>query len=149
MSRKKSFVKELTVSEIAVLEQGKKTGKNFSFRTRCHAILLSHKGYEIKDLVKIFDVHRSSIYNWFSLWKSKGIEGLKTNKGQGRKPALCIDNSEHVKVVKAAVKKRAKTGANILATIEAELKMEDELSMRILRPFLKKLISYGNVSEEA
>ena len=43
---------------------------------------------------------------------------------------------EHIKVVKAAVEKRAKTDANILATIEDELEMEDELSMRILRPFL-------------
>lgn len=149
MGRKKSFIEDLTAEEKQQLKEGLKNGKSLAFRTRCHAILLSHKGYEIKDIVNIFDVHRGSVYNWFSLWKSKGIEGLKTRKGQGRKPALCIDNSEHVKVVKAAVKKRAKTGANLLATIEKELEMEDELSMDILRPFLKKLVSYGNVSEEA
>jgi transposase len=148
MSRKKSFVKELTVSEIAVLEQGKKTGKSFSFRTRCHAILLSHKGYEIGQISDILEVHRSSIYAWFSNWKTTGIQGLETKKGQGRKPILSVDNEKHIQVVKNAVKKRAKTGENLLLTIEKELEMEGELSMTILRPFLKKLISYGNVSEK-
>jgi transposase len=148
MSRKKSFVKELTVSEISSLEVGKKTGKSFSFRTRCHAILLSHKGYEIGQISDILEVHRSSIYTWFSSWKKDGIQGLKTKKGQGRKPTLCIDNQRHVEAVKDAVKKRAKTGENLLTTIEDELEMEGELSMTILRPFLKKLISYGNAFEK-
>jgi len=148
MSRKKSFVKKLIVSEKAELEAGKKTGKSSSFRTRCHAILLSDKGYEIKQIADILDIHRSSIYTWFSNWENNGIEGLKTKSGQGRKPKLCIDNEEHVKVVKSAVKKRATTGENILTTIEEELDMEGELSMTILRPFLKKLISFGNASEK-
>ncbi len=149
MSRKKSFVKELTASEIAALEDGKKTGKSFSFRTRCHAILLSHKGYEISQISDILEVHRSSIYTWFSNWSKAGIQGLLTKKGQGRKPVLSTDNEKHVQVVKGAVEKRAKTGENLLLTIEKELEMEGELSMTILRPFLKKLISYGSASEKA
>lgn len=148
MSRKKSFVGKLTVSEKADLEAGKKAGKSSSFRTRCHAILLSDKGYEIKEIADILDTHRSSIYTWFSNWKNHGIEGLKTKAGQGRKPTLCVDNEEHVKVVKEAVKKRATTGENILTTIEEELGMEGELSKTILHSFLKKLISYGNASEK-
>ena len=149
MSRKNTFISSLTLAEKTALEDGLKNGKSAAFRTRCHAILLSYKRYEPKVISDILDVNRSSVYNWFSAWKTEGITGLQTKAGQGRRPKLSIDNAEHVKVVKKAVKKRAQTGANLITIIEQDLAMEGELSMDILRPFLKKLISFGNVSEEA
>ena len=110
MSRKKSFVEKLTPEEKRELEEGKKTGKSSSFRTRCHAILLSDKGYDIGQITDILEVHRSSVYTWFSAWKNKGIEGLKTKSGQGRKAVLRVDNKDHVKAVEKTVKKVAKKG---------------------------------------
>lgn len=149
MSRRKRYIENLTAQDIKKLEVGFKTGKSARFRNRCHCILLSYKRFEITQLQEIFNQSESTIYNWLNRWDNSGFEGLKTKPGQGRKPALSVDNAHHVEVVKKAVKKRAETGAKILSEIEEELEMEGELSMKILRPFLKKLISYGNASEEA
>lgn len=139
MSRKKRFVEELTEADIAILGLNKKNGNSSDFRTRCHVVLLSNKGYEVKDIEKILDLSRGTIYNCFNKWEKDKIEGLKTKPGQGRKPTLSIENSVHVEVVKKAVKEYAEKGTNLLAKIEEELEMEEELSMKILRPFLKKL----------
>lgn len=149
MSRKKSFIEKLTPEEKKGLEAGKKTGKSSSFRTRCHAILLSNKGYDIGQITDILEVHRSSVYTWFSTWQNQGIEGLKTKPGQGRKAVLHVDNKEHVKAVEKTVEKVAKKGGNLLAEVEKELSLEQGLSQKMLRTFLKKLISYGNDVEEA
>lgn len=148
MSRKKRFIENLTEEEKASLEAGTKRGRSKVFRNRCHAILLSSRGYSVDEIQDIFQVARSTVYNWFNRWEHDGIKSLSTQPGQGRKPTLWVDNAEHVKAVEKAVKKRAKDGTNLLATIEEELQMENQLSMRILRPFLKKLVSYGNALEE-
>lgn len=147
MSRKKRFVENLNTVEIEALEAAIKHGKSAIFRKRCHAVLLSNKGYTVEQIMDILNVVQSTVYNWFNKWAKQGIEGLKTKPGQGRKATLSIDNSDHVEAVKKAVKKTAQEGVNLLATIEQELEMEEQLSMRILSPFLKKLISHGNASE--
>lgn len=148
MSRKKRYIEKLSEGEKADLEYGKKHGKSEVYRNRCHAILLSNKGYTVDEVMDIFEVVRSTVYNWYNRWDNGGIEGLQTQPGQGRKPSLSIDNAEHVEAVKKAVKKRAEHGANLLATIEEELGMEEQLSMDIVRPFLKKLVSYGSAFAE-
>ena len=148
MRGKRRFIERLSKVEIKKLKAGKKTGKTSIFRSRCQAILLSNKGYTSKELSDISDVEIKTIYNWFNRWEEEGIEGLKTKPGQGRKPLLSVDNKEHVKAVKKAVKKRAQTGENILLTIENELDLEGQMSMDILRPFLKRLITFGSDLEE-
>jgi transposase len=148
MSKRKRFISALSKIEIKKLKEAKKTGKSSIFRSRCHAILLSNKGFDTNEITKIFDVKILTVYNWFNRWEEGGIEGLKTKSGQGRKPLLSIDNKEHVKAVKKAVKKRAQTGENILLTVEKELDLEGQMSMDILRPFLKRLITFGSDLEE-
>ena len=148
MSRKQRFISGLSKVEIIKLKEGKKSGKTALFRSRCHAILLSNQGFDTNEILKISDVQLLTVYNWFNRWEKDGIEGLKTRSGQGRKPLLSVDNKEHVKAVKKAVKKRAETGENILLTIEKELDLEGQMSMDILRPFLKRLITFGSDLEE-
>lgn len=149
MSRRKKFIKNLNTEDLTLLKDGKKHGKSAAFRDRCHAILLSHKGYEVKQIAEVLDVTIGSVYNWFRAWHKGGFEALQTKPGQGRKPTLCIDNEQHVDAIKKAVKKRAETGTKIIETIEKELDMEGQISVHILRPFLKKLVSYGNAFEGA
>jgi len=144
MRGKNRFISGLSKIEIKKLELGKKTGKTANFRNRCHGIILSNKAYTAKEIAAILAVGVRTIYNWFNHWESDGIEGLKTKSGQGRKPLLSIDNKEHIKAVDKAVKKRAQTGENILLTIEKELDLKGQMTMNILRPFLKKLITDGN-----
>jgi transposase len=115
---------------------------NFSQSVSCNFII--NKGFDTREISEILDVKILTVYNWFNRWEKEGIEGLKTKSGQGRKPLLSIDNKSHVKAVKKAVKKRAQTGENILLSIEEDLGLQGQMTMDILRPFLKKLISYGN-----
>jgi len=144
MKGKKRFISGLSKVVIKKLKAGKKTGKTAVFRNRCHAILLSNKAYQAKEIANILDVTLLTVYNWFNSWEKEQIEGLKTKSGQGRKPLLSIDNKSHVKAVDKAVKKRAQTGENILLTIEKELNLAGQMSMDILRPFLKKLVTHGS-----
>ena len=144
MSRKKTFVTELNPAEIAQLEEGKKHGKSDAFRTRCQAILLSNKRYTISEITDILSVSRGSVSTWFSAWKKDGLEGLKTKPGQGRKPLLSMDNKDHIEAVEKAVKKSQEKGVNLLAEVDAQLGLNEGLSMRMLRAFLKKTVSSSN-----
>lgn len=147
MGKSKRFITNLTKKEIASLLDGKKTGKSEGYRTRCHGIILSYRGYSVDEIIEFFEVTRVTVYNWMNRWEESGIAGLRTQSGQGRKPLLQTDNKIHVKVVKKAMKLRAEKGTNFLLQIQEELELEDEITMKMLRPFLKKLITYGNASE--
>lgn len=144
MSRKKTFISDLEPEEITQLEEGKKHGKSEAFRTRCRAILLSNKKYTITEITDILSVSRGSISSWFSAWKQHGLKGLKTKPGQGRKPLLSMDNKDHIEAVEKAVKKSQEKGVNLLAEVDAQLGLNEGLSMRMLRAFLKKTISSSN-----
>lgn len=148
MSRKKTFISNVTIAEIAQLEEGKKHGKSDAFRTRCQAILLSNKGYTTTEISAVLSVSRSSVFTWFSAWKKHGFEGLKTKPGQGRKALLSTDNQDHVKAVEMAVKKSNEKGVNLLAEVDAQLGLNEGLSMRMLRAFLKKKVTSGNGLED-
>lgn len=144
MSRKKRFVKDLNTVDIAALEAGKKQGKSEVFRNRCHAILLSNRGYTVEQIMDIFGVARNTVYTWFNRWEKGGFEALKTKSGQGRKPIICANNAAHVEGVKKAVKKVAKEGGNLIAEIQSELEIEEDLTKKMLSLFLQKLITPGN-----
>jgi len=148
MSRRKTFVTDLKPAEIAQLEEGNKHGKSHAFRIRCQAILLSNKGYTITEIIEILSVSRGSVSTWISAWEKHGLEGLKTKPGQGRKPLLSMDNKDHIKAVEKAVKKSQEKGVNLLAEVDAQLGLNEGLSMRMLRAFLKKTVSSGNGLED-
>ncbi len=100
MSRKKRFIAKLRKKDKKDLNAGWKNGKSISFRTRCHSILLSDRGFTVNEIALFYNVKITSVYSWFNRWETGGYEGLKTRPGQGRKPVLCVDNKEHVRVVK-------------------------------------------------
>ena len=148
MSRRKAFIENINTEEKAILKYEKKHGKSESYRKRCHAILLSNRGYETKQITEILEVSRGSVFKWFSAWKKSGIEGLKTKPGQGRKSVLCLNNADHVEGVKKAAKKAVEDGENLLVKIQAELELEEPLTKRMLALFLTKLVGHGHVAEE-
>jgi len=149
MSRRRSFIKNLTTSEKKQLESEKKHGKSDNYRKRCHAILLSNRGYTIDEIMGFLEVSRASVSSWFSAWRKSGIEGLKTKPGQGRRPKLNIDNKDHVEGVNKAAKQAVKDGENLLAKIQDELELEEPITKRMLTLFLEKLVGSGNVVDEA
>ena len=140
MSRKKRFIK-LIDSEIMTLEEGHKNGKKYQFRNRCHCLLLSHQGYEISQLSEIFQVSRLSIYKWFNVWEQAGIAGLMNRPGQGRKPKLSLDNSEHVEATEKLVEDNYHDVERI--RIELEERFDLSLSPDTVKRYLKKITSDG------
>lgn len=67
-----------------LLELLKNRGSSERVRDRCHALLLSDKGYDIGSLSDIFSVHRDTVSNWITKWNTKGKDGLLDKDKPGR-----------------------------------------------------------------
>lgn len=86
MPKVRRFIRELSQEQLAELESGYKYGENNVFRSHCQAILLSHQGYTVQELMQIFNCRKNTIYDWFNRYESQGIAGLRIKPGRGRKP---------------------------------------------------------------
>ena len=144
MSRKRRFLTLTPEQEAAVLA-GYTSGKSSTFRKRCQAVLLSHRGKSIKELCDIFDVLPNSITNWLNRWEKEGVRGLQTVVGQGRPCKIKADDAPLIAVIKAKVEASPKK----LDTVLAQLERDSSLSMsrRTLKRFLKKTVTGGSVSD--
>jgi len=145
MSRKKTFVESLSAIEASNLEDGYKYGSGPDFRKRCQIILLSHRGFEVKEIVTALRVCAQTVYTSIGNWKAYGIPGLIRRPGQGRKANLRADNAEHVKAVKKAVKQHPQDTSQMLEELYEALDIEP-MSERTLRRFLKKWVTSGSAS---
>ena len=143
MSRKKRYIENLTEQEIAELEQGRKSEGSYQFRDRCHAILLSFSGKTVQEIAELFSVHIQSVYSWYNRWESKGILGLKNEKGQGRKPKISLDNQEHSNIIEKAAKNAIERGANIRDEIIEKIQPKGGVSQRTIRRLMRKKTSVG------
>jgi transposase len=103
-----------------------------------------HQGYQVQKLASIFQVSELSIYKWFDGFEKKGVEGLKNQKGKGRKPILTTSNARHVEVVENSIDKEKQRLK--LAKQEIETKLGRAMSEISLKRFLKKLTTHGNAS---
>jgi len=83
------YVSVLSEEVNKLLHIGMQSSKDKGFRNRCHAILLSHKGFCTKDIARICDINRKkTICEWIKKFKELGIEGLFSKPGRGRKNIL-------------------------------------------------------------
>ncbi len=132
---KKKYI-ELTETEKTTLQAGHKNGKVQAFQTRCHCLVLSSEGYQVKELARIFRVSEISIYSWFKRWEESGIVGLRDKAGRGRKPILGAEDL-------AQIKRRVQENAQGLKIARSLLKEElgREFSAKTLKRFLKSLIA--------
>lgn len=130
------FIK-LSDAELATLSDAHRNGKSFEFRNRCHCLILSHQGYTIAELTKMFKVHRVTVYAWFDLWESSGIAALHKKPGQGRRPKLSPANPQHVERVKALVEEERQNLKIVVAKLSDEL--DTKMHPDTLKRFLKNL----------
>ena len=135
---KKKFI-ELAEAEKITLQEGHKNGKVQAFQVRCHCLILSSEGYQVKELARILRVSEISIYGWFKRWENSGIVGLRDKAGRGRKPILRAEDL-------AQIKKRVQENAQRLKIARTLLKEElgREFSTKTLKRFLKSLIADTN-----
>lgn len=75
----------LSAQEVRTLREASERGPKYVFRLRCQCVLLSHQGQSITDLTDYFEVSRQTIYSWLNAWEQRGLGGLYTQPGQGRR----------------------------------------------------------------
>ena len=137
------FVK-LTEAELKTLQEGHKNGSQFQFRNRCQCLILSSQGKSVPELTQLFEVSRVTIYSWLDAWDKQGLTGLMNKPGRGRKPLLSVQNSSHVKSVKAAIRKNPQSVKAVVAELES--KIGAALHPETLKRFLKNLVTRSAVS---
>jgi transposase len=135
------YIKDITDKQRQELEKLHKESRRYQERNRCQCILLSHQGYQVQALASIFKVSDLSIYKWFDRFEESGVEGLKNQKGKGRKPILTTSNTIHVEVVENSIDKEKQRLK--VAKREIEAKLGTSMSEMTLKRFLKKLVSDG------
>lgn len=125
------FICDLSWDTKKMLERIYKESKHHQTRQRAKCLLLSFKGMPIKELMKIFEVTRKTIYNWFSSWEENKLLGLYDRAGRGRKPKL---TKEQEKQVKEWVKEDPKNLKNV------QNKIEKEWGYKISKDTIKRII---------
>lgn len=114
---KKKFI-ELDDAEKITLQEGHKNGKTKAFQWRCHCLLLSGEGYEVKESAAIFRVSEIPIHGWFKRWEKGGICGIRNKEGHGRKPIL---QAADLGQIKRQVEKNAQRLKNRQREIESRI----------------------------
>ena len=140
----KRFI-NLTNEQRETLEGAFQRGKGARFRQRCHFILLSDQGHEMREIAKIFGTTRQAIRRWFNRYEAEGINGLRTKRKTGRPVLLSVDNEPVVAKIKGWIAEEPRTLNPVLLKIEEELGIK--FHKRTLNRFLKNLSSDGNDSE--
>jgi transposase len=140
------FIK-LSETDLKSLQKGQRYGKHFLFRDRCQCLILSHHGHTIPQLIELFKVHRVTIYEWFNLWESGGIEALHKKPGQGRRPKLSPTNPQHVERARVLVENERQNLKAVVAKLSAELDIE--MHPDTLKRFLKNLATLSADSANA
>jgi len=135
---KKKFIK-LEGFEKITLQEGHKNGKTKAFRERCHCLVLSSEGYQVKELAEIFRVSEICLYTWFKRWEKGGICALRDKQGRGRKAIL---QAEDLAQIKQTVQENAQQLKIAREKLKAELGRE--FSTKTLKRFLKSLIADTN-----
>jgi len=88
------YVSPLSEESVATLKEAMKNHARSSVRERARAILLSHKGFRVKDIAKIYDASRQTASNWIELWEKRGLAGLCDAPRSGRPSKLDREEKE-------------------------------------------------------
>ena len=113
-----------------------KNGTAHLFRKRCHCLILSSEGDQVKDLAEVLGISANTIYGWLNRWEKKGVVGLRDRAGRGRKPILSVAHY-------AQVKRRVQENAQPLRLARMHLKedLERDFSEQTRRRYIKNLIA--------
>jgi len=74
------FIQDLSPETQSILRRLHKQSFHHRVRQRAHCILLSFQGMTTHELMKVFDVERLTLYNWFNAWDTRRLAGLYDHK---------------------------------------------------------------------
>jgi transposase len=83
------IVNPLSFQEIQTLEEMHKNHPSHTPRIRAHAILLSHAGFQLSMIARVYSVCRQTVSTWIHAWDAGGICGLLDKPRSGRPRILC------------------------------------------------------------
>lgn len=127
---------QLSPEEVNLLEKTSKTSTKAHIRRKCDTILLSHRGYDIKNLSGLYKVRTHTIRDWMNNWTAKGIEGFSISTGRGRKAEIDPNNTDLVDSLTKAIKLNPQN----LDTVCTELNKSKDMNLtknKVIR-FLRK-----------
>ena len=117
--------------QLMILENSSESTK--IVRNRAKAIRLSAEKFQIKEIEKICNVTRETIYSWFNNWEERGFDSLPCLPGQGRKPLIKQSNHEIVLKIVEENPRQLKTA---LEKIQSKLGVS--ISIYTLKRIIKK-----------
>ena len=126
-------ITNLTPKTIAELENIIKFSDKFRARKRAEAILLSHKGKTVNEIVELLDLKKQAVWKWFRNFKKDGIECLHEKPGRGRKSPLRNLDIDEVKAI--AINCPSVPIVNAKVREKYKIKVSNET----MRKFLKNL----------
>ena len=126
----------LTESELQSFENLYRTGAKSHIRQRAQCILLSHRGYSVPSLAKMFSTRTHTVRAWFNRWDTEGIQGLEIRPGRGLKPAIRLDDAALVESIKEEAAAHPRNIKEAVLRINARWGLD--LSEGQLKTFLKK-----------
>ena len=78
------------------LERLVKEDPSARVRQRAEAILLSGKGYSIKQISEIKGKRVITVSRWIGQWEERGVDGILEGEGRGRKGILTEEERQEV-----------------------------------------------------
>jgi transposase len=99
----------LSQEERITLEELFKKHWNARQRMRAHALLLSDRRFQIKEIANIYRVDRDTVSGWFDQWEQLGIVGVQDDPRPGRPPKLGPEEQERVRQLFKVQARSAKT----------------------------------------
>jgi len=115
-------------------------------RMRAHCILLSNKGYTIKEITEINEIHRDTVSSLIDSWNKFGFDGLYDHPRSGKPPKLTDDEKEiairllrqHPQSVKKVIENLTNiTGKTISAATLKRIAKEANFRWKRVRKSLK------------
>jgi transposase len=127
---------KLSTQEVETLEEGLKHHAKSFYRTRCQALLLSHRSYKVTDIASVLRVRSHTVRLWMSNWEANGLAGLQISTGRGRKAVIMVSDVDLV----AQIQGQLRLNPQSLASVCEQLNQDNALSLtagQLLR-FIKK-----------
>lgn len=89
-------VSELTEEEVTTLEDAYKNHPTARVRNRAHAIILSHKGYALKEIADICGTTRQAVSRLINRWEASGLRGLYDKFRPGKPRSLTPEDEDFI-----------------------------------------------------
>lgn len=109
------FVRPLSRADRDWFVETWRTHRLHGVRSRAHAVLLSEKGYTIKQLTDLFEIDEDTARSWINRWETSGRDGLEDRPRSGGPPKL---NDEERQLVKQLLEEHPSEPRRVLEELE-------------------------------